>query len=69
MLRSEVTTGSQSQVTLELMQYTTLRMQRKYVLRVVTTPNAPNGAYKTNDSESGVDLQNTREKEFVVNAI
>lgn len=68
MLRSEATIGSQNRVKVELVQYTTLHMRRRYVLRVVTEPNAPNGASKMNDSESGVDLQSTKEKSYVVNA-
>ena len=69
MLKSEATIGSQNHVRVELMQYTTLHMQRRYVLRVVTEPNAPNGAYKTNDSESGADLQTMNEERFVASAI
>lgn len=41
--------------------------QRISVTNVITDSNAPNGVFKKNDTVSGVDLRQLREKQYVVN--
>lgn len=55
--------GSQNQVVITELSIS----QRTYVVNANINLNALNGVYKTNDSESGVDLLLDNEKVFVVN--
>jgi hypothetical protein len=55
--------GSPSRVEIKLI----LCEQRTFVTNVTIDLNAPNGVFKKNDTVSGVDLRQFREKLYVVN--
>jgi hypothetical protein len=56
---------SGSQITVEVLQV--YKLQRKSVVNVSIDLNAPNGVFTMNDTESGEDLLQSREKQSVVN--
>jgi hypothetical protein len=56
---------SGSQITVEVLQV--YKLQRKSVVNVFIDLNAPNGVFTMNDTESGEDLLQSREKQSVVN--
>ena len=63
MQKSMVISGSQ--ITVEVLQV--YNLQRKSVVNVSIDLNAPNGVFTMNDTESGEDLLQSREKQSVVN--
>ena len=67
MLKSEAICGSQNQqVRLEILQYTTLSLRRRYVMRVHTEANVQNGASTEKYTASGVDLSPEKDNESVL---
>ena len=63
MQKSMVISGSQ--ITVEVLQV--YKLQRKSVVNVSIDLNAPNGVFTMNDTVSGEDLLQSREKQSVVN--
>ena len=69
MLKSVEITGFLKIITVTQTTITTSYTQRKSVRVVSTELNAPNGAYKMNDSESGEAYQKAAEGNCVVSAM